>query len=123
MAVYTYEDIIPTLVPSTIMQKIFGDGIHVRYTIKAIDGYVLHDTNRDYEEPDETGEILTPKRGYTTARATCPASYDFTPSQITIDDGTVVTAYGPREYFAIPANAVPGDQIFGGGTINPPVTE
>lgn len=118
MAVYTYEDIIPTIIPNTIMQKIYGDGIHVRYTVKAINGYVLHDTNRDYEEPDETGEILTPKRGYTTARATCPATYTFTQSQVTIDDGTVMTAYGEREFFAIPENNVPADQVFGGGNNN-----
>lgn len=123
MAVYTYEDVIPTLIPNTIMQKMIGNGVHVKYTIKAIDGYVLHDKARDYAYIDPETEEEIPKRGYTTTTSSCQAAYDFTPSQITIDDGTVVTAYGPREYFAIPANAVPGDQIFGGGTINPPVTE
>lgn len=115
---YTYEDVIPSLIPNTIMQKKLGDGIHRTYTIKAIDGYVLHDKTRDYEYINPDTDEWIPKRGYTTAMSTCQAAYAFTPTEITIDDGTVVTAYGAREYFAIPENDVPADQVFGGGNNN-----
>lgn len=122
MANYTYEDVVPSLIPNTIMQKKLADGVHQVYAIQAIDGYVLHDKTRDYEDINPDTNEWIPKRGYTTARSTCQAAYDFAPSQITIDDGTVVTAYGAREYFAIPANAVPSDQIFGGGgTVKPEI--
>lgn len=101
MANFTYEDIIPSLIENTVMQKMLKDGIHKTYVIGPTDGYVLHDASRDwiYIDPNTMEETL--KLGYTTGTATVAASYDF--------------AANPRELYAVPADSVPADQIFGGG--------
>lgn len=106
MATYTYEDVIPTLIPNTTMRKLFIDGVHRTYNITPIDGYVLHDKNRDWYDIDpETGmDSEEPTLGYTTGTATCAANYDF--------------AANPREFYAVPESEVPADQIFGGGDNN-----
>lgn len=97
----TYEDVIPTLIPNTTMQKRLYDGVHKQYVIYPVDGYVLHDSGRDWTEEDpETGnEIVV--RGYTRGQASCGANYDF--------------ATNPREFYAVPESEVPADHIFGGG--------
>ena len=94
---YTYEDVIPSLIPNTTMYKKLRDGVHTTYAIIPIDGYVLHDKSRDWID-FETEEL---KLGYTTGTATCAANYDF--------------AANPREFYAVPSNSVPSDQIFGIG--------
>lgn len=100
MAVITYEDMNPALIANTTMRKLLSDGVHRVYDITPVDGYVLHDKARDWEEEDpETFEMVT-KLGYTTGTASCAASYDFTAN--------------PREFYAVPADSVPADQIFGG---------
>ncbi len=103
MTTITREDLIPTLIENTTMQKIFMNGTHVQYSITPNSGYVLHDKDFDlpvYDEEtgEETGEVIL---GYRTYMATCSASYDF--------------ATNPREFYAVPENDVPADQIFGGG--------
>lgn len=120
MAVYTYEDVIPTLIPNTTMQKTLRDGVHRSYVIEPIDGYVLHDaaTNEEEINPDTlepTGRIIF---RYASGSASCGASYDFTPVQVTDENGVEHTAYGTREFFARPASEVPADQIYGGGDKN-----
>lgn len=116
MSPFTYEDITPSLIPNTTMRKVLEDGVHKAYYLKAIDGYVLHDKARDWTDIDPvTMEETEYHRGYTRAEASCWNDYDFTTSQITIDDGTIVTAYGEREFFAIPDTDVPADNIFGTG--------
>lgn len=118
MAVWTYEDIIPSLIENTVMRKGFSDGEHVIYTIQAVEGYVLHNTALDSYAPDyETGGS-TLVLGYTTAEISCNAHYAFTPTQVTAVNGQTVTAYGSREIYAIPSTEVPTDQIFGGGDNN-----
>lgn len=99
---YTYEDVIPTLIENTTMQKRLLDGVHRTYRITPNEGYVLHDKERDWYELDpETGmESEEVTLGYTTGTATCAANYDFTAN--------------PREFYAVPENSVPADQIFGG---------
>lgn len=103
---FTYEDLNPTLVENTIMQKVFVDGVHEKYTIKPIEGYVLHDKRMDEEVIDPvtmmpTGEV---RLGYRTAQASCNASYDFT--------------VNPWEFYAVPRESVPADQIYGVGGNN-----
>ena len=118
MAVYTYEDVIPTLIPNTTMQKMFIDGVHKVYVITPVEGYVLRDKANDEEEynPETlefTGRILF---HYASGGATCGANYDFTPLQVTDENGVVHTAYGAqREFFARLASEVPENQICGGG--------
>jgi hypothetical protein len=99
MAVWTYEDVVPTLIPNTTMQKAFMDGVHRVYYIKAVDGYVLHDKARDWDHTDDDGNIIETFQGFTTARTSCAANYDFVAN--------------PREFFAVPREEVPEDQIFG----------
>ena len=109
MAIVIHEDVTPPIIANTIMQKRFIDGVFKQYTIKAVDGYVLHDNTLDYQSTDpETGEPLFDENGnelitlgYATGTKTCAASYDFVAN--------------PREFYTVPENTVPADQIFGGG--------
>lgn len=101
MVTFTREDVIPTLIENTTMQKVFRDGEHLVFEITPNSGYVLHDKRYDspaYDEItfEETGEIIL---GYRTSTASCPANYDFVAN--------------PDEFYAVPANEVPADQIFG----------
>lgn len=93
---YTYENVIPSLIENTDMQKRLRDGVHSTYLIIPVIGYVLHDSKRD--TTDANGDIVC---GYTTGTATVAATYDFISN--------------PRELYAVPADSVPPDQIFGGG--------
>lgn len=100
---YTYEDVIPTLIENTTMQKRLLDGVHRTYLITPNEGYVLHDKRMDEpvidrETGEETGEVV---KVYRTSTATCPASYDFTEN--------------PWEFYAVPEDSVPADNIHGGG--------
>ena len=108
MAIYTYEDVTPSLIDNTTMQKMFIDGVHKVYVIGAIDGYVLHDKSYDFGALDpefggplfdeEGNEVMLP--GYTSGTVTCAANYNFVTN--------------PREFYAVPEDSVPADQIFGG---------
>lgn len=112
MALITREDVIPSLIENTTMQKLLRDGVHQAYFIAPIDGYVLHDNAMDWHEIDEVtlqeGELV---RGYAVGSVSCGANYDF--NTVTMIDG--YTAVGAREFFARPRSEVPEDQIFGGG--------
>ena len=99
MAVWTYEDVVPSLIENTIIQKGFGDGVHRIYKIMPMSGYVLHDKGRDWTETDILTGEETFYRGYTTGATSCPVSYDF--------------ANNPREFYVIPKDEVPKNQVFG----------
>ena len=92
----------PTIPNTIITQSISGS-----YTITPDDGYVLHNSNRDWEDENfETGE-KTFHRGYSKSSSGVGLNYDFeTTKEI---DG--YTAYGKFEIFARPAEEVEG-QIF-----------
>ncbi len=117
----TYEDVNPSFIENTTMKKAFDNGVHRNYQITPIDGYVLHDKAWDYYEIDdegnETGEVVL---GYQRMRASCGYNYDFSTTQVVAVDGSVVTAYGSREFYAIPASLVPENQIYGTPPSNPP---
>lgn len=77
---YTYEDVIPSLIPNTTMYKKLGDGVHTTYAITPCEGYVLHDNLLDvYEDYDDNenpiGELIL---GYYSGTRTVAASYNFT---------------------------------------------
>lgn len=93
------EDLIPSLIENTVMQKVYIDGVHKQYTIEAIDGCVLHDKRLDWEDtdPDTLEDVF--KLGYTGATKSVAASYDFDAN--------------PYEFYAVPESDVPADQIFG----------
>lgn len=105
-------------IPNTIVEDGYMDGKHVMYRITPNDGYVLHDSASDMEGFDpETGDLTGQMVFYyASGGATCGANYDFTPVQVTDENGVTFTAYGAqREFFARPASEVPADQIYGGG--------
>lgn len=98
MRTITYEEITPTMIPNTTMEKLFRDGIHRQYRITPNEGYVLHNNVRDWTNVDEeTGEEKL-YLGYSKSMSTCPANYDF--------------AENSREFYAVPVDSVPAEQIF-----------
>lgn len=105
---YTYEDLIPTLIPNTTMQKRLLNGVLRSYLITANEGYVLHDSEYDiYPEYDEQGNgIGEAVLGYTQMTRTCGYNYDFIAN--------------PRQFYAVPENTVPADDIY--SNTNPPET-
>lgn len=98
MAVFTYEDVTPTLIPNTTMRKTLRDGVPTVYRITPIDGYVLHNNVRDWTHinPDTMEETFY--RGYSRSGSSVPASYDF--------------AENPSELYAVLADSVLAEQIF-----------
>lgn len=98
-----YEIVNPTPIANATVERVFRDEVHKQYRITPNEGYVLHDKAYDEEviDPDTiepTGEI---KLGYRTTSATCAASYNFIAN--------------PKEYYAVPIDSVPADQIYGVG--------
>lgn len=95
------REIIPSLIENTTMQLRVVNDTPRSYWITPVSGYVLHDNAFDDAVVDDdgnlTGEVVL---GYRTSTATCGANYDFTAN--------------PREFYAVPADSVPADQIFGG---------
>ena len=115
--IFTYEDVTPTLIPNTTMQKMFIDGVHKTYVITPIEGYALHDSASDMEgfnpeTGEPTGQIVF---YYAIGGASCGANYDFTPVQVMDENGVTHTAYGSRGFFARLIREVPADQIYGVG--------
>jgi len=100
MATITYENVNPTLIANTTMQKRLYDGIHKSYLITPNEGYVLHDKVGDLIETDEiTGEEIK-TLAYFRGTCTCGANYDFVANS--------------REFYTVPESSVPANQIFGG---------
>lgn len=99
MAVITYEPVEPGVIAHTTMRKLLRDGGHQAYYIAPISGYVLHDKARDWTDTDPISMEETYKLGFTRGTAGCAASYDFEAN--------------PREFYAVPEDSVPADQIFG----------
>lgn len=100
---FTYEDVIPPLIENTTMQKRLRDGVDYQYLITPNEGFVLHDARMDepvydMETGEETGEVV---KIYRTSTATCAANYDFTEN--------------PWEFYTVPADSVPADDIHGVG--------
>lgn len=111
---YTYEDVNPTLIENTTMKKRLFDGVHTSYTIKANEGYLLHDNACDtpvFDEEtfEETGEVILGFRP-STYTASCGANYDF--------------AENSRGFYTIPENELPeGAEIWGNGNNTETVKE
>lgn len=110
-----YQDIIPSLIENTTMKQGFVNGIARQYHITPMEGYVLHDKRNDMEAFDEvTGMPLLDENGnpvmvlgYARGTVSCAASYDFETN--------------PWEFYAVPADSVPADQIFGGVDSKPEI--
>lgn len=114
MPVITYEDVVPSLIENTSIQKGFVDGVHRTYIITPNGGYILHDKENDvvlenveiYNE--DTGEFEIVNKtilGFVSGNTSCSAGYDFTAN--------------PREFYTILRTDVPEDAvIFGDDTDN-----
>ena len=112
---YTYEDVIPSLIPNTTMKKRLLNEAHRSYIIAPIDGYVLHDNAADGIDFESDAVI----RRYSIGDCSCGANYDFSTIQLIVPDingnDVVVTTYGSREFYAIPESEVSADQVYSGG--------
>lgn len=95
------QNVIPSLIENTTMQLRVVDGVPKSYWITPVSGYVLHDKANDYADLDPITMTEIPKLGFARGTVSCGANYDFTEN--------------PREFYAVPENSVPADQIFGGG--------
>ena len=87
-------------IENTTMLEKLRDGILYMYALRATHGYVLHDKNADWTNVDPFTMEETYMLGYKRGTATCLATYDFVAN--------------PREFYTVPENSVPADQIFGG---------
>jgi hypothetical protein len=91
---------------ATMTRRLYADSTEVmKYRIYPNEGYVLHDTQYDqpvYDEEtgEETGEI---KKGYIPypSFVSCSGRYDF--------------AVNEREFYCVPTDTVPENQIFSNG--------
>lgn len=108
----TYEDMTP-IIPNTTMKKKFRDGVFRVYVIAPIENYVLHDNAADAFDDD--GNTIY---RYSVGDCTAGYNYDFSTREMQVPDASgnliTVTAYGSREFFALPASSVPENEIYGG---------
>ena len=98
MTTIIYEEVTPTLIPNTTVEKMLRDGVHRQYVITPIDGYVLHNNVRDWTHIDPDTMEETFYRGYSQSSSSVSSNYDFTEN--------------PNELYAVPAGSVPAEQIF-----------
>ena len=101
-------DVTPVYENTTMQASYNSENVLRTYWIKPIEGYVLHSSSYDVEVIDEetglpTGEILL---GYISYPASVSVAYNYD------------FEANPRNIFAVPADSVPENQIFGG--INKP---
>lgn len=117
-------DYVTCPIANATMQELLRDGEVYRYSIKAIDGYVLHDNRIDIEETDpntleSTGNIIP---WFKLDSTTVPKNYDFenvTAGTYTYTDenGMTVTIpvsmIGMYEFYTLPDDIVPTSQTCG----------
>lgn len=105
-----YEEIIPSPIENVTIKKGIVDGVHRNYNIEPNEGYILHDKGYDYTVTDEITGEETLILGYRRTMASCSKT------QLVFDENNNVVI-NTREFYAVPENSVPADQIF--GTTNP----
>lgn len=104
----TYQEVNPSLIENTTMQKRLYDGVHKQYLITPNENYVLHDSRLATDIDIDGNPIDPPLAGYTDTTITVSASYDFTAN--------------PNNIYAVLRSTVPENQFFGGGSNNDHVT-
>lgn len=120
-----YGNYVTSPVPNTSLQELLINGVLKGYEIKAENGYLLHDKDLDMPEYDEnlgmeTGNIIPWFTGggtsvrldydYTTTTAGTYTYTDENGNEVTLN----VTMIGAREFYTVPSNIVPSDQVLGG---------
>ena len=90
------------IIENTTMKKYVDNNNEERaYLIAPIDGYVLHDSRKDWTDIDqETNEEII-FEGFASGSVSVPITYDFEAN--------------PFNLYTKLASEVPADQIFGGG--------
>ena len=73
----SYDEVKPTLIEHTTMERILFDGVHQNYKITPDKGYKIHVKGRDDDSEDPVTGVKNHKLGYTEGVVTCPASYNF----------------------------------------------
>lgn len=96
MAQITVEPIIEN---TTMTKYVNNNNVALAYFITPIEGYVLHDSRKDWTEGIDGEEVL--KEGFATNGVSVPITYDFEAN--------------PFNLYTKLASEVPADQIFGGG--------
>lgn len=93
------------IIENTTMEKyVDGNGVERTYIIAPIEGYVLHDSRKDWTDIDQETNEEVVFEGFATYGVSVPITYDF--------------AANPYNLYTKLASEVPADQIFGGGTDN-----
>lgn len=112
-------------VPNTTLLEKLRDGVLYYYEIKAESGYLLHDRDLDIYDYDDDGnqtELL--ETWFTGGGTSVRLDYDYTTTtqgeyKYTDENGMEitmpVTMIGEREFYTVPSNVVPSDQVLGGG--------
>lgn len=121
----TNGNYITSPVPNTTLLEKLRDGVLYCYFIAPTEGYLLHDKDLDVPECDdmgmETGNIIP---WFTGGVTSVRLDYDFTTTtqgeyKYTDENGNEitmpVTMIGAREFYTVPSNVVPSDQVLGGG--------
>lgn len=89
------------VVPNTTMKKYINNaGVERAYYITPNEGYVLHDTQYDYQIIDqETMKEIGTGLGYIGEVVSVAINYDFTMHEMVDESGNVVVAYGDRNLY------------------------
>lgn len=122
---YTYEEIIPSPIENTVVEKMLRDGEHTSFRITVNEGYVLHDNRNDEpifdDNGEETGEHIS---FYCSGSTTVWHNYDFADTEngtyTYIDENGMevtipVVMVGGFQLYTLPASVVPANQIYGSG--------
>lgn len=90
-----YNEIIPSKIENATMTEVVRDGTPMVYRICPLPGFVLHDKTGKWRDPETHIEY----DAYYTGICSCGVGYDF-------DEN-------PREFYTVPEDTVPDEQIFG----------
>ena len=101
-----YEELIPSPIENATVTKGIVDGVHRNYNIEPNEGFVLHDKGYDYLVVDEITGEETLVLGYRRTVASCSKT------QLVMDENNNIVT-NTREFYAVPEDSVPADQIFG----------
>lgn len=99
-----YISVEPIIENTTMEKYVNSNGVERTYVIAPIDGYVLHDSRKDFTRLDENDEEIL-LEGFGRGSVSVPISYDF--------------VVNPFNLYTKLVSEVPADQIFGGGTTQP----
>ena len=73
----TKIEVIPSPIENASVNKILVNGVHIQYEITPIQGYVLHNTARDWTRIDEASGEKIEYKGYSHGASSCSVNYDF----------------------------------------------